>query len=69
MKSTTPGPPSRQLFFDTVNAYQRTAAIKGAIELDFFTAMADRNWAKAVVGESVRSPDGGYSLSHAPSHA
>ena len=41
MKSTTPGSPSPQLFLDTVNAYQRTAAIKGAVELDFFTAMAD----------------------------
>jgi hypothetical protein len=41
MKDTTPAPPSPQLFFDTVNAYQRTAAIKGAVELDFFTAMAD----------------------------
>ena len=34
-------PPSPKLFFETVNAYERTAAIKGAIELDFFTAMAD----------------------------
>jgi predicted O-methyltransferase YrrM len=35
-------PPSPKLFFETVNAYERTAAIKGAIELDFFTAMADK---------------------------
>lgn len=41
MKSTTAEPPSPQLFFDTVNAYQRTAAIKGAVELDLFTAMAN----------------------------
>ena len=41
MNSTTPEPPSPKLFFETVNAYERTAAIKGAIELDFFTAMAD----------------------------
>lgn len=32
--------PSPILFFDTVNAYQRTAAIKAAIELDIFTALA-----------------------------
>ena len=31
---------SPALFFDTVNAYERTAAIKGAMDLDFFTAMA-----------------------------
>jgi len=41
MKSTIQGSPSPQLFLDAVNAYQRTAAIKGAVELDFFTAMAD----------------------------
>ncbi|MGH8093578.1 MAG: class I SAM-dependent methyltransferase [Chthoniobacterales bacterium] len=40
MSKTTPEPPSPKLFFETVNAYERTAAIKGAVELDFFTAMA-----------------------------
>ncbi len=34
---------SPQLFFDTVNAYQRTAAIKAAIELDLFTALGEGN--------------------------
>ncbi len=33
--------PSPMLFFDTVNAYQRTAALKAAIELEFFTAIAE----------------------------
>ena len=33
-------PPSPQLFFDTINAYQRTAALKSAIELDLFSAIA-----------------------------
>ena len=39
----TPAPaaaPSPLLFFRTVNAYQQTAAIKTAIELDLFTAVA-----------------------------
>src|SRR5258708_28265458 len=31
--------PSPQLFFDTMNAYQRTEALKSAIELDLFTAI------------------------------
>jgi ubiquinone/menaquinone biosynthesis C-methylase UbiE len=34
-------PPSPEHFFQTVNAYQRTAAIKAAIELDLFTAVAE----------------------------
>src|SRR4051794_23756178 len=33
--------PSPTLFFETINAYQRTAALKKAIELDVFTAIAD----------------------------
>ena len=28
------------MFFDTINAYQRTAALKSAIELELFTAIA-----------------------------
>lgn len=31
--------PSPALFLTTVNAYQRTAAIKAAIELEIFTAI------------------------------
>jgi len=37
----TAPPPSPELFFETVNAYQRTAAIKAAVELDLFTAVAE----------------------------
>jgi ubiquinone/menaquinone biosynthesis C-methylase UbiE len=33
--------PSPELFFETINAYQRTAAIKAAIELDVFTAIGE----------------------------
>ncbi len=33
--------PSPSLFFETVNSYQKTAAIKAAIELDLFTFLGD----------------------------
>lgn len=33
--------PTPQLFFETLNAYQRTEALKTAIELDVFTAIAE----------------------------
>jgi ubiquinone/menaquinone biosynthesis C-methylase UbiE len=33
--------PSPELFFETMNAYQRTAALKAAIELDLFTAIGE----------------------------
>jgi len=39
-EQTTPSP---VLFFDTVNAYQRSAAIKAAIELEVFAAIAEGN--------------------------
>ena len=38
MSEQTPQP-SPELFFQTANAYQRTAAIKAAVELDVFTAI------------------------------
>ncbi len=41
MSNPTSEMPSPKLFFETLNGFQRTAAIKGAVELDFFTAMAD----------------------------
>lgn len=33
--------PSPELFFETINAYQRTASIKAALELDVFTAIGE----------------------------
>ncbi len=36
-----PQPPSPELIFQTLNAYQRTAALRGAIELDLFTAIGE----------------------------
>jgi ubiquinone/menaquinone biosynthesis C-methylase UbiE len=33
--------PSPDLFFDTLTAYQKTAALKAAIDLDLFTPLAD----------------------------
>jgi 2-polyprenyl-3-methyl-5-hydroxy-6-metoxy-1,4-benzoquinol methylase len=35
--------PSPDLIFTTLNAYQRTAALRGAIELDLFTALSEGN--------------------------
>jgi ubiquinone/menaquinone biosynthesis C-methylase UbiE len=40
--------PSPELFFQTVNSYQRTAALKAAIELDVFSAVGEGN---ATAGE------------------
>ena len=40
MPTPTP-PPSPELFFKTVGAYQRTAALRAAIELNLFTTIGD----------------------------
>lgn len=40
MSTATPHP-TPDLFFDTVQAYQRTAALRAAIDLDLFTAIGD----------------------------
>jgi ubiquinone/menaquinone biosynthesis C-methylase UbiE len=44
MNNTTPtpdAPPSPGLFFQTVNAYQRTGAIRAAVDLDLFTGIGE----------------------------
>ena len=35
--------PSPEIIFDTFNAYQKTASLKAAIELDIFTAIGEGN--------------------------
>ena len=41
--------PTPERFFNAVNAYQITAAIKAAVELDVFTAIADGNVSAAAL--------------------
>jgi 2-polyprenyl-3-methyl-5-hydroxy-6-metoxy-1,4-benzoquinol methylase len=38
---TTPQPPSPDVVFDTLFAYQRSAALKAALDLDLFSAIGD----------------------------
>jgi SAM-dependent methyltransferase len=39
--TTQPQQPNPDLIFDTLSAYQKTAALRGAIELDLFTAIGE----------------------------
>jgi 2-polyprenyl-3-methyl-5-hydroxy-6-metoxy-1,4-benzoquinol methylase len=52
-------PPSPELFFETMNAYQRTAALKAAIELDLFTALRDGPGTAAVVAQRCGASERG----------
>jgi hypothetical protein len=47
--------PSPVLLFDTVNAYQRSSAIKAAIELDIFTAIGEGNATVQALSERSRA--------------
>lgn len=47
--------PSPALFFATINAYQKTAALKAAIELDVFTQIAKRAVTARQLAEACRS--------------
>ena len=60
---TTPqAQPSPVLFFDTVNAYQRTAAIKAAIELDVFTAIGEGIITTQALSERCRASERGMRI-------
>lgn len=57
--SSEPMTPSPLLFFDTVNAYQRSSAIKAAVELEVFTAIAEGNHtAQSLAGRCQASERG-----------
>ena len=52
-------PRSPELFLDTVRAYQRTAALKGALDLDLFSAIGDgRETAGRLAERCKASPRG-----------
>lgn len=54
--------PSPILFFETVNAYQRTAAIKAAIELDVFTHIAEGKQSPREIAEASEADERGMRI-------
>lgn len=51
--------PSPALIFETLNAYQRTAALRGAIEVDLFTAIADGNQTASAIATHIKASEKG----------
>lgn len=49
-------PPSPQLFFETINAFHRTAALKAAVELGLFTAIGGTPSTAAEIAERCQCP-------------
>ena len=57
--STAQQQPSPQLFFQTINAYQRTEALKAAIELEVFTAIGEGNKTVAEIAKRCQTSEKG----------
>ena len=55
-------PPSPRLFFETINAHQRTAAIKAAIELDVFTAIGKTAATAAEIAKRINASERGVRI-------
>lgn len=55
----TAGQPTPALLFDTINAYQRTEAIKSAIELNLFTAIAEGKTTALEIAEACQASERG----------
>jgi hypothetical protein len=53
---------SPELFFETVNAYQRTAAIKAALELEVFTAIGEGKQTAQEVAERCQAAERGIRI-------
>jgi len=56
------GEPTPELFFKTANAYQRSQALKAAIDLDFFTAIAEGNDTVPTLAERCRAAERGVRI-------
>ncbi|MDQ4121768.1 MAG: methyltransferase domain-containing protein [Acidobacteriota bacterium] len=55
-------PPSPQLFWDTITAFQRSAAIKAAVELDIFTKIGEGNRTASEISEACEASERGVRI-------
>src|SRR5215217_1795957 len=54
--------PSPLLFFQTINAHQRTEALKAAIELEVFTAIGEGNTTAAAIANRCQAAERGMRI-------
>ena len=59
MSTSTAQQPSPQLFFQTINAHQRTEALKAGIELEVFTAIGEGNTTAAAIAQRTGAAEKG----------
>ncbi|HAB19491.1 MAG TPA: class I SAM-dependent methyltransferase [Verrucomicrobiota bacterium] len=60
--ATPPNPPSPQLFFETINSYHRTAALKAAIDLGLFTAIGGKPASASDIATRCGCPERGIRI-------
>src|SRR5712675_806241 len=58
-ETKTSSQPTPALLFDTINAHQRTEAIKAAIELNLFTAIAAGNTSAKEIAQACEASERG----------
>ena len=60
MSSSSPAQaPSPAIVFDTLQAYQRSVALRGAIDLDLFTAIAEGNTSLSKIAARIKASEKG----------
>ena len=62
MSSSRAQQPSPQLFFQTINAYQRTEALKAGIELEVFTAVGEGNTTVSQLAQRCQTSERGMRI-------
>lgn len=62
MSSPTTQMPTPQLFFQTINAYQRTEGLKAAIELDVFTGIGEGKTSAGEIAERSGASERGIRI-------
>lgn len=55
-------PPSPQLFFETINAYQKTSALKAAVDLGLFTAIGGTPCTATELAQRCQCPERGIRI-------
>ncbi len=62
MSTSAAQQPSPQIFFHTINAHQRTEALKAAIELEVFTAIGEGNSTAAEIAKRCQTSEKGMRI-------
>ncbi len=60
--STEQAAPSPILFFETISAYQRSAAVKAAVELELFTAIGEGSQTPRALAERCKASERGLRI-------